>query len=134
MRWRRGRRAARTAFAGFLVCLLPACAPERLRPGPPSVTLEFPGGRAVTSPDTIAIRVLAADPNGLDTVAVAMRELVITLNAFARTEFEDLLVVRVPDSLPPGTLIPVTGTAADLSGLTARVIDTLTVIERGASP
>jgi hypothetical protein len=122
-----------TALAA-LTAASAACSGERLRPGPPSVALELPDGNTVTSPDTIGVRVRANDPNGLDTVSVALRDGIITLQAFASTELVELVFVQIPTDLPIGTSLTLVATAADLSGLTAQATATLTVVENGPSP
>lgn len=119
-----------------VVCVLSAlsCSPDRLRPGPPTLTLELPAGDEVTSPDTIGVRIRADDPNGLDTVSVGLRDSFVTLTAFASTELSELVILTVPDSLQPGTVLTIFGAAADLTGQLARTSRDLTVVQRPPSP
>lgn len=134
---RRARR--RVPYVLYVVSALcvPAlltCSPERLRPGPPTLSLELPAGDEVTSPDTIAVRIRASDPNGLDTVSVGLRDQFVTLSAFASTELSELVLLRVPDSLQVGTVVTIFGAAADLSGQLARTSRDLTVVQNAPSP
>ena len=131
---RRSGRSARSVILTALTALTAACSGERLRPGPPSVALEFPDGTSVTSPDTLTVRVLANDPNGLDTVSVALREGVITLSAFADTELVEIVFVSIPPGIPAGTALTLVATAADLSGLITQTSAELTVVENAPSP
>ena len=114
--------------------LVSGCDPDRLRPGPPSIRLEFPDGTVISSPDTVRIRVVATDPNGLDTVAVTLRDRALTLNARALTELVDFVFFEIEDSIPVGTNILVVGIAADLSGLSSRTSASLTVSQSATSP
>jgi len=121
---------ALTALAALTV----ACSGERLRPGPPNIVLEFPSGTTVMSPDTLTVVVRANDPNGLDTVSVALRDAIVTLSAFARTELVELVFLQIPTDIPPGTVLTVVATAADLSGLMAQATASLNVVENATSP
>lgn len=111
-----------------------ACSPERLRPGPPSIQLEFPDGTDVTSPDTISIRVEARDPNGLDSVTIALDTVSVTINAFAQIELIDAVFFLIPDGLAAGTQLTALGVAADLTGQMTRETVTLRVVGGAGSP
>jgi len=96
--------------------------------------LEFPEGTSVFSPDTIIIEVHAVDPNGLDTVSVAIRSVTITIDAFARRELDDFVIFEIGDSIPDGTILTVFGTAADLTGQLTQTQHALEVVPRGNTP
>lgn len=129
------RTARRTpSVLAVLAALAVGCSPERLRPGPPSIRLEFPEGKDVTSPDTVAIRIVAEDPNGLDTVTIALDTSSVTINAFARTELVDAVFFLIPDGLAVGTELTALGVAADLTGQVTRESTTLRVVSGSGSP
>lgn len=124
------RAASTTAAVAALVAALAACDGDRLRPGPPELTLTGPAGSTVFSPDTIAVGVFATDANGLDSVAVAYLGQVVTIEAFAQSEIDDFAFFFVPEGLSPGQMVVITGVAVDLTGQTTQQTLNLTVVAR----
>lgn len=116
--------------ASAVVGALAACNGDRLRPGPPELTLTGPAAGTVYSPDTVAIAVHAADANGLDSIAVGYLGQFATINAFAKTEANDVAFFYVPAGLTQGQQVVITGIAVDLSGQSTTQTLTLTVIAR----
>ena len=122
-----------TATAALLVGTIGlglGCSPDRLRPGPPRVTIEVPVGSTVFSPDTLPLLVVATDPNGLDSLNVDFLGTTETVNTFFEAEAEGIFLWPIPAGLLPGTLLTITARAKDLTGQTTTVSATVTVIER----
>ncbi|HEX9728840.1 MAG TPA: hypothetical protein VGA37_10080 [Gemmatimonadales bacterium] len=106
------------------------CSPERLRPGPPRVTLEARAGATVFSPDTLPIAVVASDPNGLDSLTVTILGTTESISTGFDVEVATVLNWVMPDNLPLGDVIPITARARDLTGQSTTVQITVTVVER----
>lgn len=120
-----------TALAACAVfTTLLACSPDRLRPGPPSLTLEVPEGSTVFSPDTLPIAVFAADANGLDSVVVRMLGETHSVDAFSEVELITVILFPIPAGLLPGRLLSIFGRVSDVTGQETTVETSVTVIER----
>jgi hypothetical protein len=118
------------ALAALAAASLSGCESDRLRPGPPSLTVEGPAGSTVFSPDTIGISVFAQDDNGLDSVTVTILGRTEELGAFDEVEVADILVWVIPAGLNAGDLIEILGYAKDLVGERTTVTITVTVVDR----
>jgi hypothetical protein len=118
----------RTAAVALGLAAAAACAGDRPRPGPPSVQLELPVGKVITSPDTFTVAVRASDDNGLDSVVVFFLDQFRSLSAFNRVEVSDIVFFFVPEGRAVGDTIDVRGLAVDLVGERTVVADTLTVV------
>jgi hypothetical protein len=116
------------ALVGAL--LIAACAGDRQRPGPPTISLEVPTGNVVASPDTFPVRVRAHDDNGLDSVVVSFLGERRDLFAFSETEVVDVVFFAVPEGRVVGEIVEVQAYALDLVGGRAITSATLTIIAR----
>lgn len=120
--------AALAGLAGTVVHA--GCTPERLRPGPPSLTIEVPAGNTVFSPDTLPILIHVRDDNGLDSVTVTVFGETADVDAFDEVEVIDIFDWPIPDGLMPGELVEIQGYAKDLVGERTNVTTSVTVIAR----
>ena len=112
---------------------LDGCISDRLRPGPPSLSIELPPGATVFSPDTLGLAVRAHDDNGLDSVTVTILGRTEEANAFNRVDVVDGFLFPIPEGLIPGQLVEITGYAKDLVGDRTTVTTSVTVIARPAT-
>lgn len=110
------RPSAASALAFALLAIAAGCAEDRLRPGPPTLTIEPPSGNVVTSPDTALIIVLARDDNGLDSVTVTILGRTEEVDAFDRREAEGVFLWPIPGGFLPGEVIEIAAYAKDLVG------------------
>lgn len=121
--------------AAVLAVGVATCSPDRLRPGPPSVSIEVRQGSTVFSPDILPIRIVATDPNGLETLIVSFTG-DDTLGPAQDIDTEDnveviaLLSWPIPTGLVPGQLLTIVARATDLTGQATTTEATVTVIER----
>lgn len=127
----KGRIFAAAVLAGAVV----ACSPDRLRPGPPSVSIEVRQGSTVFSPDTLPILIVATDPNGLKTLIVSFTGDDTLGPAQDIDTGDDVEVIAVlswpiPTGLVPGQLLTIVARATDLTGQATTTEATVTVIER----
>lgn len=130
----KGRIFAAAVLAGAVV----ACSPDRLRPGPPSVSIEVRQGSTVFSPDTLPILIVATDPNGLETLIVSFmgpaQEPVgigqLSIETGDKVEVIAPLSWPIPTGLVPGELLTIVARATDLTGQATTTEATVTVIER----
>lgn len=112
---------------------LAGCTTDRLRPGPPSLTIELPPGATVFSPDTLGLVVRAHDDNGLDSVTVTiLGRTEEVLDAFNNVDALGAFLWPIPGGLTPGELVEITGYAKDLVGDRTTVTTSVTVIARPA--
>ncbi|MCH7875519.1 MAG: hypothetical protein IH965_09510 [Gemmatimonadetes bacterium] len=127
----KGRIFAAAVLAGAVV----TCSPDRLRPGPPSVSIEVRQGSTVFSPDTLPILIVATDPNGLKTLIVSFTGDDTLGPAQDIDTGDDVEVIAVlswpiPTGLVPGQLLTIVARATDLTGQATTTEATVTVIER----
>jgi hypothetical protein len=108
---------------------LGGCKSDRLRPGPPSLTIELPPGATVFSPDTLGLVVRAHDDNGLVTVTILGRTEDV-LDAFDNVDAVGVLLWPIPDGLTPGLLVEITAYAKDLTGDRTTTTASVTVVAR----
>jgi hypothetical protein len=112
---------------------LGGCKSDRLRPGPPTLTIELPPGATVYSPDTLGLVVRAHDDNGLDSVTVTiLGRTEEVLGAFNEMDAVGVFIWPIPDGLPPGTLVEILARAKDLVGDRTTTTASVTVIARPA--
>lgn len=119
-----------TAVSVLAALSVLACTPERLRPGPPVVTIQVPVGSTVFSPDTLSLRVIAQDPNGLDSLNVSLLDSIVEVNTQFRPEADEFLDFPIPAGLDEGTVLTVTARATDLTGSGTTERATVTVVAR----
>jgi hypothetical protein len=119
--------------AAVLLLALAACAEDRLRPGPPSLTLEMPPGNTVTSPDTFFVGVRAHDDNGLDSVTVTFLGVTVEVPAFDEVDVLDAVRFTVPEGHTPGELLAVEGYAKDRVGDRTTTSGSVTVVAGSAT-
>jgi hypothetical protein len=112
---------------------LAACGTDRLRPGPPSLSIELPPGATVFSPDTLGLVVRAHDENGLDSVTVTILGRTEEADAFNQVDAVDVFLWPIPEGLTPGELVEIRGYAKDLVGDRTTVTTSVTVIARPAA-
>lgn len=93
-----------------------ACSPHRDRPGPPDLTVSVPPGSTVFSPDTLAIGVIASDPQGLDSVLVQFLDSTVSLQTNFDTKVVGQILWPVPAGLKVGNVLPVVASATDVNG------------------
>ncbi|MDH3495876.1 MAG: hypothetical protein OER21_03875 [Gemmatimonadota bacterium] len=126
---RRGLRPpAAGAVALALLAIAAGCAEDRLRPGPPTLTIAPPPGNVVTSPDTALIIVLARDDNGLDSVTVTILGRTEEIDAFDRIEAEGVFLWPIPAGFVPGQVIEIAAFAKDLVGDRTTATASVTVV------
>jgi hypothetical protein len=131
MRTRRGDAMRLGAAAALLVAVgVAGCGPDRLRPGPPTLSVELPPGNTVFSPDTLNLVIRASDPNGLDSVTVTILGVTEEVDAFDRTETVGLVRWPIPAGLVPGETVAVRAYAKDLVGERTTVDASVTVVAR----
>lgn len=121
--------------AAVLAVAVVTCSPDRLRPGPPSVSIEVRQGSTVFSPDTLPILIVATDPNGLKTLIVSFTGDDTLGPAQDIDTGDDVEVIAVlswpiPTGLVPGQLLTIVARATDLTGQATTTEATVTVIER----
>jgi hypothetical protein len=116
------------AGAAVVAAWLAGCGSDRLRPGPPTLSIELPPGATVFSPDTLGLAVRAHDDNGLDSVTVTILGHTEEANAFNQVDVVDGFLWPIPEGLIPGELIEITGYAKDLVGDRTTVTTSVTVI------
>lgn len=121
--------------AAVLAVAVTTCSPDRLRPGPPSVSIEVRQGSTVFSPDTLPILIVATDPNGLKTLIVSFTGDDTLGPAQDIDTGDDVEVIAVlswpiPTGLVPGQLLTIVARATDLTGQATTTEATVTVIER----
>jgi hypothetical protein len=114
--------------AGLAALALAACAGDRPRPGPPTITLELPVGHVVASPGTLAVGVRARDDNGLDSVVVTFLGEQREISAFTDIEILDVVFFSVPAGRVVGELVDVQAFARDLVGGRTTTSGTLTIV------
>ena len=115
----------------LVVPALAACAGDRPRPGPPTISLELPVGHVVASPDTFAVGVRARDDNGLDSVVVSFLGERREVFAFNEIEVSDFVFFVVPEGRTVGELVEVQAYALDLVGGRTTTSATLTIVAPG---
>lgn len=114
----------------FLLPCLSACAPDRGRPGPPSVAIEVRAGSTVYSPDTLPFTVTASDTDGLDSLTVTFLDSTAIVQTEYRSEVQQSFRWPVPARLQVGRLLQVQARAVDVRRLeTVSSVD-VTVISR----
>jgi hypothetical protein len=108
-----------------LAGLLSGCAPDRYRPGPPSVVIEVRAGNTVYSPDTLPFMVTASDVDALDSTT--------TVETSFQAQVQQSFRWPVPSSIQAGRLLTLSARATDVRGLaTVNSVD-LTVIPRATA-
>lgn len=123
-----GHLAGTLALGVALLAAAAGCAEDRLRPGPPTLTIEPPPGNVVTSPDTALIIVRARDDNGLDSVTVTILDRTEEIDAFDRIEADGIFLWPIPAGLIPGELIGISAYAKDLVGDRTTATASVTVV------
>jgi hypothetical protein len=121
-------RALREAGLVAAAVWLAACRTDRLRPGPPSLSIELPPGATVFSPDTLGLVVRAHDENGLDSVTVTILGRTEEADAFNQVDAVDVFLWPIPEGLTPGELVEIRGYAKDLVGDRTTVTTSVTVV------
>ncbi len=116
--------------AAVLASAVATCSPDRLRPGPPSVSIEVRQGSTVFSPDTLPILIVATDPNGLETLIVSFLGNAQEIATGNEVEVISVLSWPIPADLVPGRLLTIVARATDLTGQATTTEATVTVIER----
>ncbi len=116
--------------AAVLAAAVATCSPDRLRPGPPSVSIEVRQGSTVFSPDTLPILIVATDPNGLETLIVSFLGPEQKIDTGDEVEVIAVLSWPIPTGLAPGQLLTIVARATDLTGQATTTEATVTVIER----
>jgi hypothetical protein len=121
--------------AVFLVLtgLLSACAPDRDRPGPPSVVIAVPAGSTVYSPDTLPFMVTASDVDAVGTLAVTFLDSTTTVETGFQAQVQESFRWPVPSRLQAGQLLTLSARATDVRGLTTVNSVNLTVIPRATA-
>ena len=116
--------------AAVLAVAVATCSPDRLRPGPPSVSIEVRQGSTVFTPDTLPILIVATDPNGLETLIVSFLGVAEEIETRDEVEVIGVLSWPIPAGLVPGRLLTIVARATDLTGQATTTEATVTVIER----
>ena len=120
-------RAIRALF--FLGCglgSLAGCLSERPRPAPPRLAIVL--AKTVRSPDTLRGTIHAEDPDGIDSVWLAVGTAPrLGEDGLLETVFDAPFVVVIPRGFSPNDRIPVTVTARDVVGFTGELDTVVTV-------
>jgi hypothetical protein len=82
----------------------------------------------VTSPDTITGRVLASDPDGIDSVWLIVDSVRFGQEAFLNTVIDVPFFAEVPQNRPPGFQVTLRFEARDAFGFLAGVDTFVTVV------
>ena len=103
------------------VACLAACFGERPRPAPPQLAIAL-AKVLVRSPDTLRGTIHAEDPDGIDSVWLALDALPpLPDDGLLETVFDAPFVVVVPRGYSPGDRIPLTVTARDVVGFVSEL-------------
>ena len=114
---------------------LSACAPDRGRPGPPSVAIEVRAGSTVYSPDTLPFTVTASDTDGLDSLSVTFLDSTAFVQTEYRSEVQQSFRWPVPGQLQPGRLLRISARATDVRRLeTVSSVEITVFLRPAASP
>jgi hypothetical protein len=123
------RNAAVVIVLGCALGALAGCLSERPRPAPPRLAIVL-GAKLVHSPDTLRGTIHADDPDGIDSVWLAVGTAQrLGDDAFLETVFEEPFVVTIAQGLSPGDRIPVKVTARDVVGFTGELDTVVTVAQ-----
>ena len=118
------------AVALSVLLLLGACAPDRGRPGPPSINIEVRAGSTVYSPDTLPFTVTATDTDGLDSLLVTFLDSTVSVQTSFQSEAQRSFRWPVRSGMVAGRLLPLSARATDVRGLATVNSVNLTVISR----
>ncbi|HUL50454.1 MAG TPA: hypothetical protein VLT79_10615 [Gemmatimonadales bacterium] len=113
--------------AWTLLLAASACFSERDRPAPPvlSITLNKP---TITSPGTLSGSIASSDPDGLDSVWLALDSTRVKgWNGSFYTDFTTTFLVTTPSGLTHGARVPVRVTARDVAGFVGYLDTAVTV-------
>jgi len=106
---------------------LAGCLSERPRPAPPTLTIAF-SKRVVQSPDTLRGRIHAEDPDGIDSVWLAVgSDPPVGQDGLLETVFDAPFLFVIPRGYSPSTRILVTLTGRDVVGFTGELDTVVTV-------
>lgn len=113
-----------------------SCSPDRVRPGPPRLTIDLFQGTTVLSPDTIYMGVHASDPNGLDSVAISFQGVAQTVfsSVEGNVSADDTVGWIIPDGASPNSMFWFYGYARDLTGDTTVDSVSVTVVAPPQTP
>lgn len=93
-----------------------ACFEERPRPAPPVLTLTL-DATSVCTPDTLTGRARAQDPDGIDSLWIAMGSQEWGMDGRLQRVFEQSISLAVPPGLEADTALAVALRARDLAGM-----------------
>jgi hypothetical protein len=125
----RGRRPSATGLA-VLATLYSACAPDRGRPGPPSVVIELRAGSTVYSPDSLPFSVTASDTDGLDSLTVNFLDSIAVVPTEYQNQVQRSFRWPVPSRLTTGRVLRLSARATDVRRLETVSTVEITVISR----
>src|SRR5436190_23534520 len=96
-----------TIHRTFLLALaaLPACAPDRGRPGPPSIDIAVRAGSTVLSPDTLPFTVTASDSDGLDSLLVTFLDSTVSVQTNFQSQVQQSFRWPVRPGMAAGRLL-----------------------------
>jgi len=107
---------------------LVGCLTERPRPAPPQLTIVLTPTQ-VHSPDTLRGSVHAGDPDGIDSVWLAIgANPPLALDGLLETSFDAQFIFPIARGYPPGDRIPVKLTARDVAGFKGELDTVVKVI------
>jgi hypothetical protein len=119
--------AAWTAAAGALGCCS-ACLSDRPRPAPPQVAITLDATQ-VHSPDILSGTLFATDPDGLDSVWLAVGDAPpIGEDGLLEPRFQSPFRVPIAAGHNPGDRVPITLRARDVEGFVGSLDTVVTVV------
>ena len=105
-----------------------ACAPDRGRPGPPSLNIAVRAGSTVYSPDTLPFSVTATDTDGLDSLLVTFLDSTVSVQTNFQSQVQQSFRWPVRSGMSAGRLLALSARATDVRGLVTVNSVTITVI------
>jgi hypothetical protein len=123
-----GTRRRRGAFAlGAILLVAAAACEDRPRPAPPQLAIHFDHD-SVNTPDTLTGTIRADDPDGIDSVWLAVDSTTDGRDGQFQPTFQAIFAFPIKSSHSLGQHVPVVLSARDVTGFTS-TLDTFVVIK-----
>jgi hypothetical protein len=107
--------------------VLAACFDERTRLGPPVLTLTL-DRTTVASPGVVGGRVVAEDPDGIDSVWIVLDTDTAAADGLFRPVVDQRILLSVRPGHAVGSVLEVKTRGRDLDGFTTTLLDTVMVV------
>src|ERR1051326_739893 len=114
----------------LILSLLTTCAPDRGRPGPPSINIAVRAGSTVYSPDPLPFTVTASDTDGLDSLLVTFLDSTVSVQTSFESEVQKSFLWPIRPGMVAGRVLALSARATDVRGLVSVNSVNLTVISR----